>query len=165
MPCSAAPHRFHLMPAAFRMSTDAFSSWAPLLESMLIYYASIILSTNQLHIDLQTLVHPKLPNISSRNVTTLSDTRNPRERMFVVQISLFIVTFLFLTITKFVYDAKPSKQSTHTLALFHVSICGVPPSYSYYFSSSTTCSMLVHASTTSSRMAKWSGPHHTTPHH
>ena len=41
-------------------------------------------------------MHPKLRNINPLNVTHSLMSRNPRERMFVVQISLFIVTFLSL---------------------------------------------------------------------
>jgi hypothetical protein len=41
-------------------------------------------------------MHPKLCNINPHNVTHSLISRNPRERMFVVQISLLIVTFLSL---------------------------------------------------------------------
>ena len=41
-------------------------------------------------------VHPKLRNINLHNITHSLISQNPRERMFVVQISLLIVTFLFL---------------------------------------------------------------------
>ena len=43
-----------------------------------------------------THVHPKLRNIDPQNVTHSLVSQNPRERMFVVQISLLIVTFLSL---------------------------------------------------------------------
>ena len=39
---------------------------------------------------------PKLRNINLHNVTHSPISRNPRERMFVVKISLLIVTFLYL---------------------------------------------------------------------
>jgi hypothetical protein len=42
-------------------------------------------------------LHPKLFNINLHNVTHSLISRNPRERMFEVQISLLIVTFLSLT--------------------------------------------------------------------
>ena len=42
------------------------------------------------------VIHPKLHNINIHNVTHFLISRNPRELMFVVQISLLIVTFLFL---------------------------------------------------------------------
>ena len=44
----------------------------------------------------QMELHPKLRNISPHNVTHSLISQNPRERMFIVQISLLIVTFLFL---------------------------------------------------------------------
>jgi hypothetical protein len=108
------------------------------------------------------MVHPKLHNINIHNVTHSLISRNPREHMFVVQISLLIVTFLSLTsILFFGHECKPPKKSTHTLALRHVSLCRVSPSYSYSSSYHATCWMLVHACATSPRKAKWSGPHHT----
>ena len=42
------------------------------------------------------LVHPKLRNINRHNVTQSLISRNPRERMFVAQVSLLIVAFLSL---------------------------------------------------------------------
>ena len=42
------------------------------------------------------MLHPKLRNINLHNVTHSLMSRNPRERMFVVKISLLIVTFLSL---------------------------------------------------------------------
>jgi hypothetical protein len=42
------------------------------------------------------VVHPKLRNISLHNVTHSLMSQNPRERIFVVHISLYIVTFLSL---------------------------------------------------------------------
>ena len=41
-------------------------------------------------------VHPKLRNSNLHNITHFLISQNPRERMFVVQISLFLVTFLSL---------------------------------------------------------------------
>ena len=72
----------------------------------------------------------KLRNINPHNTTHSLISRNPRERMFVVQFSLLIVTFLSI-ISKICHQCKPPKKSTHTLALRHVSKCGVSPSYSY----------------------------------
>ena len=45
---------------------------------------------------LNNVIHPKLCNINLHNVTHSLISQNPRERMFVVQISLLIVTFLSL---------------------------------------------------------------------
>jgi hypothetical protein len=104
-------------------------------------------------------LHPKLHNINLHNVTHSLISRNLREQMFVVQISLLIVTFLFL-ILHTLSLMQTTKKSTHTLALRHVSICGVSPSYSDSSSSYVTCWMLVHAYATLPGKAKWSGPHH-----
>ena len=43
-----------------------------------------------------TQINPKLRNVIPHNITHSLVSQNPRERMFVVQIWLFIVTFLFL---------------------------------------------------------------------
>ena len=85
-------------------------------------------------------------------ISTSLISRNPREWMFLVQISLLIVTLLSLVSRFFCHWSKPSKKSIHTLALRRVLICGVS-------SSSSSSWMLVHAYATSSRKAKWSGPH------
>ena len=45
---------------------------------------------------MKCVVHPKLRNINLHNVTHSLISRNLRERMFVVQISLLIATFLSL---------------------------------------------------------------------
>ena len=42
------------------------------------------------------LLHPKLHNINPYNVTHSLISQNPRERMFIVQTSLLIVTFFSL---------------------------------------------------------------------
>ena len=72
-------------------------------------------------------LHLKLCNINFYNVTHSLVSRNPREWMFVVQISLLIVTFLSLISRNY---CKPPKKSTHTLVLRHVSTCGVSSSFS-----------------------------------
>ena len=79
---------------------------------------------------------PKLHNINLHSVTRSLISLNPKELVFVVQISFLIVTFPFPYIMNFCHQCKPSKKSTHPLALRHVSICGVSPSYS---SSYATC--------------------------
>ena len=101
------------------------------------------------------ILHPKFRNINLHSVTRSLTSRNHRERIFTVQISLLIVTYLSLT-SRICHWCKPPKKSTHTLALLHVSTCGVSSSSS----SSATCWMLVHAYATLSRKAKWSGPQH-----
>ena len=102
-------------------------------------------------------VHPKLRNINSHNITHSIISRNPtRERMFVVQILLLIITSLSLLYHGFLSLMQANKEVNHTLTLCHVSICGLSPSSSFSYA---TCWMLVHASTTLPRKAKWSGPY------
>ena len=72
----------------------------------------IIMSREQLH--------PKLRNINFHNVTQSLISQNPREHMFVVQISLLIFTILSLTSQNLSLKGKPTKKSTHTLTLRHV---------------------------------------------
>ena len=81
-------------------------------------------------------VHPNLRNINLHDITCSLMSQNPKERIFVVQIALFVVTFLSL-VSKFLFLMHTTKKSTHTLALHHVPICGVSPSYSS--SSYATC--------------------------
>ena len=42
------------------------------------------------------MIHPKIRNINPHNITRSLLSRNPRERMFVVQVSLLIITFISL---------------------------------------------------------------------
>jgi hypothetical protein len=48
---------------------------------------------DQFHEECNYIVHPKLRNINLHNVTHSLISQNPKERMFVCQISLLIVTF------------------------------------------------------------------------
>ena len=99
-------------------------------------------------------VHPKLRNINPHDITHSLISQNPRNRC-----SQFKFHSLFSHYSplyhEFCFWCKSPKKSTYTLALCHVSICGVSPSYS---SSYASCWMLVHAYATLSRKAKWSGP-------
>ena len=99
-------------------------------------------------------IHPKLRNINLHNITHSLISQNLKDQMFVIQISLLIVTFLSL-VSWFCHYCKPTKKSTHTLALCRVSICAVSSSSSSY----ATCWLLVHAYVTSPGKAKWSGPY------
>ena len=101
-------------------------------------------------------LHSELRNINLHNVIHSLISWNPREEMSVVQISLLIVTFIFL-ISRILSLMQITKEGNPHLALRHVSICGVSLSSSSY----VTCWMLVHAYVTSSGKTKWSGPHHT----
>ena len=73
-------------------------------------------------------------NVNFQNVTYSLISRNPRNRMFLVEISLLIIVFLSLMSQKWSLMQLP-KKLTHALALRHVSTCGVSPSYSYSYSS------------------------------
>ena len=66
------------------------------------------------------LTHLKLCNINLHNVTHSLISQNPRERMFVVQISLLIVTFLSL-ISRILSLMQTTKEvNPHPL---HCAIC------------------------------------------
>ena len=73
-------------------------------------------TTTIMHIEFA--LHPKLHNINLHNITHSLISRNPREWMCVVQISLLIITSPLYH--WFFHWCKPSKKSTHTLALHHV---------------------------------------------
>ena len=66
------------------------------------------------------LVRPKLHNINPHNVTHSLISQNPREQMFIVQISLLIVTFLYLYITEFVINANHQRNQPTPL---HCAMC------------------------------------------
>jgi len=86
-----------------------------------------------------SLIHPKLHVINLHNVTHSLISRNPREWMFIAQISLLIVTFLSLISWFFSLMQTTKEVNPHT----HIApCCGVSPSYSYS-SSYATCWMLV----------------------
>ena len=66
------------------------------------------------------LLHPELRNINPRSVTHSLVSQNPREQMFVVQISLLIVTFPLPYITQFAINANhPRSQPTPS----HCTMC------------------------------------------
>jgi hypothetical protein len=55
-------------------------------------------------------MHPTLRNINPRNATHALISPNPRQQMFVVQVSLLIVTFLSLISSDFVIDANHQRS-------------------------------------------------------
>ena len=57
---------------------------------------SVLSNSKWEHALIGRIVHPKLCNINLHNVTHSLISQNPREQMFIVQISLLIVTFLSL---------------------------------------------------------------------
>ena len=77
-------------------------------------------------------VHPKLRNINLHNVTHSLISPNPREWMFVVQISLLSVTFLSLISWNLSIHANHPRSQPKALTLRNVSICGVSPSSASY---------------------------------
>jgi hypothetical protein len=102
------------------------------------------------------LVHPYLCNINFNNVTHSLISWNPREWMFVVQISFLIVTFLSLI--SYILSLMQTTQEVNSHPC--IALCVI---WSVFFSTSSsyaTCWMLVHAYVTSPGKAKWSGPHH-----
>ena len=103
-------------------------------------------------------INPKLRNINLHNITHSLVSRNPRERMFIVQTSLLIVTFLSLLsrISSLMQTTKKANPHSHITPCVNMSRVSPPYSYS---SSSATCWMLVHAYATSPGKTKWSGPH------
>ena len=97
------------------------------------------------------------------NVTRSSISRNPKERMCVVQISLLIVTFLSLISRILSLMQTIEEVNPHPRIVSCVNMQSVTFLFLFYFSSSyVTGWMWVHAYATSPGKAKWSGPHHTT---
>jgi hypothetical protein len=87
--------------------------------------------------------HLKLRNMNLHNVTHSLISWNPRERMFVVQISLLVVTFSLHCITKFVINANHQRSKptpSHCAMCQHVEC--------HLLILLTTCWMLVHVSAT-----------------
>ena len=63
--------------------------------------------------------------------------------MFLVQISLLVITFLSLT-SRVLPLMQPPKKSIHTFALRHVSICGVSSSSSPHVACSIIGAWICH---------------------
>ena len=106
------------------------------------------------------LLHPILRNINLHNITHSLISRNSRERMFVVQISLLIVTFLSPNISNFVINANHQRSQPTPL---HCAMCQYVECHFLIvillLSSYATCWMLVHAYAALPGRVKWSGPH------
>ena len=110
------------------------------------------------------LIHPKLRNIYPHNVThslISQNPRDPKERMFIVQISLLIVTFLslisrILSLMQTIKEVNPHPRIAPCANMWSVT-------FFLFFSSSSsaTCWILVHAYAT--LPGKSSGVDHTTP--
>ena len=92
------------------------------------------------------------------NVTHSLISWNPRERMFVVQISFLIVTFPS-RISRILSLMQITKEvNRHPLIVPYVNMWSV--TFLFLFFLFFLCHLLVHAYVTSSRKVKWSKPHH-----
>ena len=69
---------------------------------------------------IERIVHPKLHSINFHNVTHSLVSQNPRERMFIVQISFLIVIFLFI-ISCNLLSMQTTKEVKHTPS--HCAVC------------------------------------------
>ena len=97
-------------------------------------------------------VHPKLRSINFHNVTHSLISQNRRERMFVVQISLLIVTFLSPTSQNLSLLQTAKEVNPHS----HIESCVNMWSVFFFL-----CHMLNADACVShiTRKVKWSGPH------
>ena len=105
------------------------------------------------------MLHPKLCTINPHNITRSLISRNPRERMLVVQISLLIVIFLCLISRIFVINANHQRSQptpSHCAMCQYMEYSSSPPPPPPY----ATCWMLVHAYANLPGNAKWIGSHH-----
>ena len=104
-------------------------------------------------------LRPKLYNINLHNITHSLISQNRREWMFIVQISLLIVTFFSFMSRILSLMQTTKKVNPHP----HIVICVNMWSVTFYScccsNSYAPCWMLVHACATSPRKAKWIGPH------
>ena len=75
-------------------------------------------------------LHPTLRNINPHNITHFLISRNPRERIRSSNSTPYCHISLSC-ITSIVINANQQRSQTHTLALRHLSICGVSSSSSY----------------------------------
>jgi hypothetical protein len=99
------------------------------------------------------LLHPKLCSINLYNVTPSPISRNPRERMFVVQISLLIVTFPFLISQNLSLMQTTEKANPHPCIAPCVNMWSV--TFLLFFLS---FSFLCH--TAEEGQVEWTTPHH-----
>ena len=78
-------------------------------------------------------VHPKLRNINFHNVTHSLISQNPRERMFTVYISLFIVTFLSLVSQNLSLMQITQEVNPHTCSAPCVNMWSVTFLFLFFF--------------------------------
>ena len=105
----------------------------------------------------------KLRNVNSHNVAHTLISRNPRERMFVVQISLFIVTFLSL-ISQNLSLMQTTKEVNPHLC---IAPCVNMWSATFFFFFFFFCHILNVGACiyhiVQEGQVDWTTPHHTTP--
>ena len=102
---------------------------------------------------LSHVIHPELHNINLHNATHSLISRNPREWMFIVQISLLIVKFLtlisfFLSLLQTIKEVNPHP---------HIAPCVNMWSVFFFCHLLNIDACICHITWT----AKWNGPHHT----
>ena len=106
--------------------------------------------------------HPKLRNTNLHNVTHSLISRNPRERMFVVQISLLIVTFLshisqIFSLTQTTKEVNPHPRIASCVNMWSVSFLFFSFFFLYHFLNIGAC--ICHIAWEG--QVEWTTPHHT----
>jgi hypothetical protein len=112
-------------------------------------------------------LHPELHNFNPHNVPHSLISWNPRERMFVVKISLLIFTFLslmsqILSLMQTIKEGNPHPRIAPCVNMWSVAF------FFFFFFFFCWCCCLCHLLNVgacichiSSGKTKWSGPHHT----
>ena len=109
-------------------------------------------------------IHPRLCNINPHNVTHSLTSRNPRERMFVVQISFLIVTFLslisrILSLVQTTQEVNPHPRIAPCVTMWSATFVFL---FFFPFLMPLVECWCMHMS---HHVGRPSGVDHTTPHH
>ena len=96
-------------------------------------FEDMILISKRWRIRKITWIHPKLQNINLHNITHSIISRNPRERMFVVRISLLIVTFLSLISQIMLIKQSTKEVNPHPHIAPCVNMWGVTFLFIFFF--------------------------------